>query len=247
MEVWKDRVALVTGASSGIGRSIARMLAAEGMRVAMCARRIDRLTEIAGEIGAPRALAIQADVREEAQILAAFDAVRRHWGGVDVLINNAGLGRNAPLLVSDSDAWREMLDVNVLALCICTREAVRDMRARGDAGYVVHISSMAAHRVPPMGGVYAATKFAVRALTEGLRQELHALKSNIRVTAISPGYVETEFAAVYNGSEEAARKTYGRFKVLEADDVAAAVRYVLSQPAHVQLHDLLMRATEQPN
>lgn len=247
MEKWKDRVALVTGASSGIGRAVARMLAAEGMRVALCARRAERLNELAGEIGNARSLVVPADLSDEAQILAVFDEVRRQWGGVDVLINNAGLGRAAPLLSADSGPWREMLDVNVLALCICTREAIRDMRERGDDGYVVHVSSMAAHRVPPQGGLYAATKFAVRALTEGLRQELRALKSAIRVSAISPGYVETEFAAVYHGNEEAAQRTYSRLKVLEPEDVAATVRYVLSQPRHVQVHDVLMRPTEQAN
>jgi NADP-dependent 3-hydroxy acid dehydrogenase YdfG len=101
--------------------------------------------------------------------------------------------------------------------------------------------------VPPQGGLYAATKFAVRALTEGLRQELHATKSGIRVSAISPGYVETEFAAVYHGNEEAARRTYSRLKVLEPEDVAAAVQYLLSQPRHVQVHDVLMRPKEQAN
>jgi NADP-dependent 3-hydroxy acid dehydrogenase YdfG len=138
-----------------------------------------------------------------------------------------------------------MLEVNVLALCVATREAVRQMRARGDDGHVIHVSSMAAHRVPPGSGVYSATKFAVRSLTEGLRAELRELESDIRVTAISPGFVETEFAEHYHKSKEAADKTYGRFKVLEAVDVAEAVRHVLAAPKHAQYHDLLMRPTRQ--
>lgn len=241
-------VALVTGASSGIGRAVGRMLAREGMRVAMCARRVERLEELAGEIreAGAEARVFGVDLRDESGITGMFETVQDEWGGVDVLVNNAGLGRSAPLMSAGSDPWREMLDVNVLALCICTREAVRQMRARGDDGHVVHVSSMAAHRVPPQSGVYAATKFAVRALTEALRQELRAAKSRIRVTAISPGYVETEFAAVYHGDPEAARRTYGRFKVLEPADIAEAVRYVLSQPPHVQMHDLLLRPTDQP-
>jgi NADP-dependent 3-hydroxy acid dehydrogenase YdfG len=249
MNQWQGRVALVTGASSGIGRAVARMLAAEGMRLAVCARRDERLRDLAREIEASggQARTFAVDLRDERRIEAMFDAVGREWGGVDVLINNAGLGRAASLLSADSAPWREMLEVNVLALCVCTREAVRQMRARGDEGHVVHLSSLAAHRVPPQSGVYAATKFAVRALTEALRQELHATGSRIRVTAISPGFVETEFAEVYHGSEQAARRTYGRFKVLEAEDVAAAVRYVLSQPAHVQVHDVLLRPSAQPN
>ena len=110
---------------------------------------------------------------------------------------------------------------------------------------MVHISSMASHRVPPGSGVYSATKYAVRSLTEGLRAELRADGSPIRVTAISPGFVETEFAAHYHASEEAAERTYGRYKVLQSEDVARAVAYVVSQPPHVQIHDILMRPTDQ--
>jgi NADP-dependent 3-hydroxy acid dehydrogenase YdfG len=247
MERWRGRVALVTGATSGIGRAVARALAADGMRVAACGRREARLEELRREVEAIGAeiLTARADLRDEAQILAVFSAVRERWGGVDVLVNNAGLGREAPLASGPTDLWREMLEVNVLALCICTREAVRDMRARGDDGQVVHISSMAAHRVPTESGVYSATKFAVRSLTEGLRQELRALSSDIRVSAISPGYVETEFARVYAGTDEATQETYGRYKVLQPEDVAGAVRFVLSQPVHVQVHDVLMRPTQQ--
>ena len=140
-----------------------------------------------------------------------------------------------------------MLDVNVLALCVCTREAVSDMRAAGDRGHVIHISSMAGHRVPRRSGVYSASKFAVRSLTEALRQELREAGSAVRVTAISPGFVETEFAANYHQSEEAAHRTYSQFRVLDAADVASAVSYALSQPEHVQIHDILLRPTAQPS
>jgi NADP-dependent 3-hydroxy acid dehydrogenase YdfG len=243
---WSGRVALVTGASSGIGREVTLALLERGLRVAACARRKERLEELATAARAgDRLLALPVDLREEAQILALFAEIRRRWGGVQVLVNNAGLGHLAPLSSGRTEHWREMLEVNVLALCICTREALRDMEAAGQ-GHVVHISSMAAHRVPQGSGVYAATKFAVRALTEGLRQELRARGSRVRVSAISPGFVETEFAAVYHDSEERARETYGRFKVLEAGDVARAVLYVLDQPPHVQVHDVLLRPTDQP-
>jgi NADP-dependent 3-hydroxy acid dehydrogenase YdfG len=249
MKQWDDKVALVTGASSGIGDAVARMLAGEGMRLAVCARRAERLRELGREIdpSGARVRTFAFDLRDERATEAMFESIGRDWGGVDVLVNNAGLGHAAPLLSAETAPWREMLELNVLALCVCTREAVRQMRARGDEGHVVHLSSLAGHRVPPGGGVYAATKFAVRALTEGLRQELHAAGSRIRVTAISPGFVETEFAEVYHGSADAARKTYARFKVLESHDVAEAVRYVLSQPPHVQVHDVIMRPTAQPN
>lgn len=249
MERWRDRVAVVTGASSGIGLSVARLLATNGMRVVMAARRVERLAAVHEDLRAAgkHSLVVPTDVRDEQQILALFRRTREAWGGVDVLVNNAGLGHDAPLMSGATELWREMVEVNVLGLCMCTREAVRDMQRRHGEGHVIHISSMAAHRVPPGSGVYAATKFAVRALTEALRQELYAAQSPIRVTAISPGFVETEFAAIYHQSEEAARKTYTRWKVLEPDDVAHAVVYALSQPAHVQVHDVLMRPRQQPN
>ena len=164
-----------------------------------------------------------------------------------MLVNNAGLGHNAPLTSGSTDAWREMLEVNVLALCVCTREAISDMRRRGDEGHVFHVSSMSAHRVPSGSGVYSATKFAVRSLTEGLRQELRGLGSGIRVTALSPGFVETEFAAQYHKNKEAAKETYSRFKVLESADVAQTLLHCLGAPPHVQIHDVLMRPTAQPS
>ena len=166
---------------------------------------------------------------------------------MDVLVNNAGLGRLAPLTSGDEELWREMLEVNVLALCICTREAVSDMRRRGDEGHVIHVSSMASHRVPGGSGVYSATKFAVRSLTEGLRLELRAAKSKIRVGAISPGFVETEFAEVYHGDAEKAKETYSQYRVLDPQDIASTVLHMLQLPKHVQIHDVLVRPTEQPS
>lgn len=243
LERWRGRVALVTGASAGIGRAIAEQLAAAGMKVVGCARRIERLEELrsAGDV-----LPVQADLRRDQDIAALFARVRETWGGVDVLVNNAGLGRDAPLISGSTEAWREMLEVNVLALSVCTREAIADMRQRGDDGHVINISSMSAHRVPAGSGMYSASKFAVRSLTEGLRLELRAIGSGIRVSAVSPGFVETEFAAVYHQSEEEARATYSRYKVLDASDIAQAVMFLLSQPRHVQVHDILLRPTAQP-
>lgn len=251
-------VAMITGASSGIGAAIAQRLAKEGYRLALCARREKRLEQLKADCivnGQAAGLTdqdilIQAvDLREEPQILSFFDQVRQQWGGVDVLINNAGLGHKEPLMTGKTEAWRDMLEVNVLALCICTREAIRDMCDRSEyrnyPGHIVHISSMSAHRVPGGSGVYAASKFAVRALTEGLRQELRAADTDIRVSSISPGFVETEFAEKYHNSAEKAHEVYGQFSVLQPQDIAEAVWYVLSQPAHVQVHDILVRPTQQ--
>ena len=243
----KGQVALVTGASSGIGQAIAQKLSLGGYRVAMCARRMDRLTALATDLtrqGATVAV-YQADLRQEMDILRVFEAIRESWGGVDVLINNAGMGHKESLMGGSTEAWREMLEVNVLALCVCTREAVQDMQAKGGEGHIVHISSMAAHRVPKGSGVYSATKYAVRSLTEGLRQEVREAGSNIRVSSVSPGFVETEFAEKYTKSVEQARETYGQFPVLQPDDMAEAVWYLLAQPAHVQVHDILVRPTQQ--
>jgi NADP-dependent 3-hydroxy acid dehydrogenase YdfG len=249
MDRWKGRVALVTGASSGIGWVTAKRLADAGMQVYGCARRGERLTalEEASRESAGSFAGIVADLRSESAITRLFEQIREAAGGVEVLVNNAGLGHLAPLMSGRTEAWREMLEVNVLALCICTREAIRDMRTRGDRGHVIHISSMSAHRVPTGSGVYSATKFAVRSLTEGLRQELRAAGSAIRVSAISPGFVETEFAAHYHGSEAAAVETYGRYRVIQSAEIADAVLYALSQPDHVEIHDVLMRPTQQPS
>jgi NADP-dependent 3-hydroxy acid dehydrogenase YdfG len=192
-------------------------------------------------------MAVPTDLRDETEIAQLFEAIREQWGGVDVLVNSAGISRKSLLVDGDAADWREMWQVNVLALSICTREAVRDMRRRGDNGHVIHIGSMSGHRVGQGegSGMYAATKHAVVALTEKLRRELRSLQSDIRVTAISPGFVETEMAERFHGSEEAARELYSQYEVLQPEDIAAAVLYALSSPPHVQVHDILVRPTNQ--
>jgi NADP-dependent 3-hydroxy acid dehydrogenase YdfG len=250
MERWKNRVALVTGASSGIGRAVARELARNQMRVAVCARRTDLLQVLQHEMEAEGAavLAVPTDLRDASQIARLFTTIREQWGGVDILVNNAALGYRTSLLSGEVDRWRAMLEVNVLAASICTYEAIKDMRERGDDGHVIHISSLGAHRQNPASsgnGMYVATKTALRALAEALRRELRALKSGIRITAISPGLVRTEFAANFWQSEEMAHKIYGKFQVLEPEDIASIVCYVLACPPHVQVHDVLVRPTEQ--
>lgn len=245
MDRWTDSIALVTGASEGIGAEVARRLHAEGMRVVGCGRRVDRLSHLRDRLGG-RFHPIACDLRDEVAILKMFAEIEALWGSVDVLVNNAGLGHYAPLLSGSTESWRQMLDVNVLALAICTREAASRMVRHKRRGHILHISSMAAHRVPPNSGMYSATKYAVRSLTEGLRMELRDAGSPVRVTSISPGYVETGFARVYYDSEEKARETYSRFEVLQPEDVAEAVVYALAAPQRAQVHDLLLRPTEQP-
>jgi NADP-dependent 3-hydroxy acid dehydrogenase YdfG len=245
---WKGCVAVVTGASSGIGRRVAADLVEEGMRVVGVARRKRKLTELQSSLGQMSELffPFEADLREAELIPALFARIRAELGGIDVLVNNAGLGYDEPLMTGRIDRWKEMLDVNVLALCACTRESIADMQSRSGSGYVIHISSMSGHRVPGRGGVYTATKHAVKALTEAMRQELRQADSSIRVSAISPGFVETEFAANYHQSEEKAEQVYARYPCLQPEDISRAVRYLLAQPDHVQFHDLLVRPTRQP-
>ncbi|MBT9312528.1 SDR family NAD(P)-dependent oxidoreductase [Leptothoe kymatousa] len=241
-------IAAITGASSGIGMAIAAQLAAQGYNLALCARRRQRLAELADTLALQYEIEVltqSVDLRQEAQILSWFDAIAERFQGLDVLVNNAGLGYQQPLTRGDTEKWRETLDVNVIALCICTREAVKLMRQWGDdQGHILHIGSMSGHRVPS-SGMYSASKFAVRALTEGLRKELRADGSAIRISSVSPGFVETEFAAKYSGSEEKAQQVYEQFPVLQPQDIANAVGYALGQPAHVQVHDILLRPTQQ--
>ena len=241
-------VAAITGASSGIGTAIATQLAADGYNLALCARREQRLAQLANILSSQHGVEVltqTVDLRDEAQILDWFDAIATRFNRLDVLVNNAGLGHKESLSSGSTEKWRETLDVNVIALCICTREAIKLMRTLGnDSGHIVHISSMSGHRVPG-SGMYSASKFAVRALTEGLRQELRADQSAIRISSISPGFVETEFAEKYSGSAEAAQQVYSQFPVLQPKDIANGVGYILSQPDYVQVHDLLLRPTQQ--
>lgn len=242
---WTDRVALVTGASSGIGEAIAKRLVDEGMRVVGCARRVERLNRLRERLGA-RFVPYEVDLRDDAAVHGMFAVIERRVGPVDVLVNNAGLGRDASLISGDPRLWREMIDTNVVALALCSQLALRRMRAGPDDGMIIHIGSMAGHRLPPGGnGMYAATKFAVRALTEGLRQELHAAGSGVRVGAVSPGLVETEFPQRFYATEEEAAQAAHDFPILHPADVADAVAYMLSQPPHVQVHDVLLRPRRQ--
>jgi 17beta-estradiol 17-dehydrogenase / 3beta-hydroxysteroid 3-dehydrogenase len=238
------KTVLVTGVTSGIGLAIARRLIRAGYRVAGCGRREERLSEINADLG-PSFLGIQCDLRQKADIEDMFETLQEVFGGIDVLVNNAGLGHHSPLLSGEYQLWEEMMSVNVLALSQCTKLGIRQMEARGSYGYVIHISSMAGHRVPEESGMYSATKYAVRSLTESLRRELRSIGSEVRISAISPGFVETEFAEHYHKSQVKAAETYRRYPVLQPDDIAEQVHFLLEQPTHVQIHDLLVRPTKQ--
>lgn len=241
------KVALVTGASSGIGKSIALALGRRGAGVTLVARRAERLEEVAAEMrhAGGEAFVAPADVRSEEELCRSFDESQSHWGRLDALVNGAGVGRSETYRDGPSEAWREMLEVNVLALAVASREALRRFDP-AQGGHIVNISSMAGHRVPPGGGFYAVTKFAVRALTETLRLQLRATGSPSRVSAISPGLVDTDFFQNFDERDRAkARERLSQLRVLDPDDVAAAVVYVLEAPAHVAIHDILLRPNEQ--
>lgn len=250
MQRWKNRVALITGASSGIGWEAAKTLAGEGMRVAICARRQNRLEKLAGEMKTESAmiLPIPTDVRVPQEVSRAFEKIRSVWGGVDVLINSAGVGYKSPICDGDLARWQEMLEVNILGLCHCTYEAIQDLRDRGDDGHIILISSIGAYRHKPGSignGVYVASKRAVRSLTESIRMELRSLNSKIRVTAISPGLVETEFTPRFLQDYKAGQSVYQKTQTLQPQDIAEMIRFILACPPHVQIHDLIVRPTEQ--
>lgn len=251
MDRWRGRVALVTGVSAGIGADVARTLVRHGMTVVGCARRADMVQKLAaslaGESG--RLIPMTCDLRQEDQINAMFDRIRKEVGRVDVCVNNAGLGAVNTPATGPVSAWRAMLETNVLALAICTKESLALMKENNiNDGHIIHISSLSGHRLEgPEGAFYAATKHAVKALTEGLRMELCRGDSMTRVTAISPGNVDTEFlTALCAGDQEKAKEWASPFKELEASDITDAVIYALSAPPNVQIHDILIRPTKQP-
>ncbi|XP_038159216.1 dehydrogenase/reductase SDR family member 11-like [Cyprinodon tularosa] len=253
MDRWKGRVALVTGASVGIGAAIAKELVRFGMKVVGCARDVDKIKNLATECQSSGysgvLIPFKCDLSNVEEIQSMFTAIKKEHKGVDVCINNAGVAHPEPLLSGKTSAWKNMLDVNIVALSICTREAYQSMKERNiDDGHIININSMSGHRITFNADVhfYTATKFAVTALTEGLRQELREAKSHIRATGISPGLVETEFAPrLYSQNPEKAASAYSHYKALEAIDVANAVIYALSAPPHVQIGDVQMRPVEQ--
>jgi NADP-dependent 3-hydroxy acid dehydrogenase YdfG len=238
-----DLVAVITGASSGIGAATARALSAEGYSVALAARRADRIEQLAAELD--RAIAVPTDVSDEASARALIDRTKDEFGRVDVLVNNAGVMLLGPIMGADTDDWRTMVNVNVLGLMYCTHAALPVMAEQG-GGHVVNISSVAG-RVARMGsGVYNATKWGVGAFSESLRQE--ALNYDVRVTIIEPGFVETELQAHNQNPAvlEAIEKNREQIRdVLKAEDIADAILYAVQRPKHVGINEVLVRPAKQ--
>ncbi|XP_070572620.1 dehydrogenase/reductase SDR family member 11-like isoform X2 [Ptychodera flava] len=251
MERWMNRVALVTGASVGIGKAISKALVEHGMIVYGCARDVDKIKSHSEELESQSAKgslrAVKCDLRNEEEILSMFAEIKRNHGGVDVCINNAGLNFRETLLNGDTNHWKNILDVNVLALSICTREAVKQMMERHiDDGHIIHINSTYGRSpsTDPMANFYAATKCMVTALTEGLRRELRELGSHIRVTSISPGTVrDTEITLrASSGDEELVRNKFTSKEALVPKDVADMVVYTLAAPPHMEINDIIVRS-----
>ena len=242
MERWKGKVALVTGASSGIGEAIARALSGAGLKVALAARRVERLETVVSELKqhGQEAMAVPADMSDEASIKAMFAAVRKQWGGVDVSVHNAGTGAMSAFADGEPESWRSILDINVLAVSLCCKEALQDMTDKPE-GLILNLSSIYAHRDQvPNFSYYQASKFAVKAFTNTLRAELHAKKSPVRVAMVSPGLTATEFREKATGGKFTYESYFKDFHPLLPEDIAKAVLYILSTPPYVQVHDILL-------
>lgn len=242
------KVAVITGASSGIGKATAEALAAEGAAVVVAARREDRLNDLVGRIEGDggRVLPVACDVTDEEQAHALIQRAKDELGSVDILVNNAGVMQLSKIEKGLSDEWRTMFDVNVMGLLYVTDAAVQAMKEQG-SGYVVNISSVAGRKTRPGVGVYSGTKFAVNAISEALRQEL--IEDNVRVTMIEPGAVETELPNHITDEEakEGIDALYQLDDILQVEDIANAIVYCVTQPARVSINELLIRPTQQAN
>lgn len=247
MERWIGRVALVTGGSSGVGMATVTALVNQGMKVVTCARSMDKLAQLQLDLKGKKGslMAIHCDLRKEEEIMKMFRKIEAEWGGVDVCINNAGLALDTWIIDGDSEPWRNMIDVNILASCLCARESVKSMRARGvNDGHVINMNSLSGHRVGKLH-FYSVTKFATQAITDAIRWELRGIQSGIKVSEISPGLVKTNFHAVAYDSQEKAEEVYKNGAPLSPEDVAEIIVYLLSTPPHVQIHDVLVRHVNQ--
>ncbi len=239
---WAGRIALVTGASGGIGEDIARTLAGIGMKVAVVARRHERLEALAADCAKTggQVMACPGDVGKEADVLAIFEAIGQQWGTVDVLVNNAGTGMMSTLENGKWEDWCDTLNINVAAPALCVREALRGMHEKTEA-QIINLSSIYSHRDQvPNFSFYQASKFAVRALTDTLRAELASKGTRVRVGMISPGMVATEFRGRASGGKFSYESYFEKFKPLLPSDISDAVLYMLSTPPHVQVQDILL-------
>ncbi len=243
-----SKIVLITGATSGIGEACARMFAKDGYRLLLNGRRAERLLKLEKELAAAGSdvFLIPFDVRDARQVTEVLAGLPEEWRAVDVLVNNAGLSQGLePIHQGSTDDWDRMIDTNVKGLLYVTRIVSAGMVER-KRGHIVNIGSIAGKETYLNGNVYCASKHAVDSLNKAMRIDL--LPYGIKVTAIHPGAVETEFSEVrFKGDTERARKVYEGFEPLHAEDIADAVRYAVSLPAHVNINELLIMPTAQAN
>ena len=236
----QDKVVLITGASSGIGAAIASELGAAGAKVVLGARRTDRLDALAGEIrkNGGEVLTRRLDVTDRAGVAAFAKAARETFGRVDVIVNNAGIMPLSPMASLKVDEWDRMVDVNIKGVLYGVAAVLPEMTERG-SGHIINIASIGALSVVPTAAVYCATKYAVRAISEGLRQE----NNKIRVTCVYPGVVESELAGTITDPVAAEAMRAYRAIALKPDAIARAVRYAIAQPDDVDVSDIVVRPT----
>lgn len=237
----QEKVVLITGASSGIGEGCARLLAEKGARVVLGARRVERLQQLVEEIQAAggKAIARRLDVTDAADVQAFVDAAMTEYGRVDVLLNNAGVMPLSMIEALKLDEWNQMIDVNIRGVLHGIAAALPVMQKQR-SGQIINVASIGAYRVSPTAAVYCATKYAVRAISDGLRQEVGG---DIRVTLVSPGVVESELAETI--SDEGAREAMREFRkvAISPEAIARAVAYAIEQPADVDVSELVIRPT----
>jgi NADP-dependent 3-hydroxy acid dehydrogenase YdfG len=237
------KVIVITGASSGLGEAAARLLTQSGAKLVLGARRLERLQALAKELSLGDDAVVQTDVTRHEQVKRLVDRSVQMHGRIDVMINNAGLMPQAPLERLKIDEWNQMIDVNIKGVLYGIAAALPHMQ-RQKAGHFINVSSVAGHRVGPGFAVYAATKYAVRALSEGLRQEVKPY--NIRTTVISPGAVATELPNSITDPDAAERvRNFYASAAIPADSFARAVAFAISQPEEVDVNEILFRPTRQ--
>jgi len=245
----KDRIVFITGASAGIGAASARAFAAEGARLLLAARRADRLETMTPELRAAGAAAVHAfklDVQDRGAVESTIAGLPSEWREIDVLVNNAGLSRGLDKLWEGKPQdWEEMIDTNIKGMLWVTRAVVPGMVARG-RGHVVNLGSTAQDLAYPGGAVYCGSKAAVKLINDGLREDL--LGTPVRVSDIGAGMVETEFSEVrFRGDQERASKVYQNITPLTAEDIADAIVWATTRPAHVNVAHMIMTTIDQAN
>lgn len=243
------KIALITGATSGIGRASALLLAENGYSLILTGRRIELLDNLKKEIEVKYkadVLPLAFDIQDKAQVDSAINNLHERWRKIDVLINNAGLAAGLSHVQDGlEDDWERMIDTNIKGLLYITRR-VAPMMAEKKSGHIINIGSIAGTEVYENGNVYCATKHAVDALSKAMRVDL--LKENVKVSQVRPGMVETEFSLVrYHGDEEKAKKVYDGVTPLFAEDIAQTILFVLTRPAHVNINDIVVTPTQQAN